>query len=51
MAHLLDKAHLVDRETLARVNTAIMLGLVGGGLASCVIGAVVYDFGRLFSFW
>ena len=51
MVHVLGKAHFVDRYMLARVNTAIMLGLVGGGLAACVLGAVVYDVGRLFSAW
>lgn len=51
MAHLVDKAHFVDKHTLARVNTAVMLGLIGAGLAACVFGAVVYDVGRLFSAW
>jgi hypothetical protein len=54
MAHLA-KAHLVkahlDRHTLERVNSAIMLGLVGGGLALCAFAAVFYDVGRLFSVW
>jgi hypothetical protein len=48
MAHLADKAH-VDRRTLARVNSAILLGLIGGGLAVCVLGALIYDVGHLFS--
>lgn len=51
MAHILEKAHFVDRKTLARLNGAILLGLVGGGLAACMIGAFVYDVGRLFSAW
>ncbi len=50
MAHLADKAHF-DRHTLARVNSAIMLGLIGGGLLVCVLGAAVYDLDRLFSSW
>jgi hypothetical protein len=50
MAHLADKAHF-DRHTLARVNSAIMIGLIGGGLLVCVLGAVVYDLGRLLSLW
>jgi hypothetical protein len=50
MAHLVDKVHL-DRHTLARVNTVLMLGVIGTGLAACVFGAVVYDVGRLFSAW
>ena len=55
MAHLVDKAHCIghgfDKHTLARLNTAIMLGLIGTGLAACVFGAVVYDVGHLFSAW
>lgn len=50
MAHLADKTHF-DRHTLARVNSAIMLGLIGGGLLVCVLGAVIYDVGRLLSVW
>jgi hypothetical protein len=50
MAHLVDKVHL-DRHTLARVNTVLMLGVIGTGLAACVFGAVVYDVGRLFAAW
>jgi hypothetical protein len=51
MAHLVGKAHCVDKETLARVNTAIVFGLIGSGLAACVFGAVIFDIGRLFSAW
>ncbi len=51
MAHPLERAHFVDKQTLARLNTAIILALIGGGLATCAIGAFVYDVGRLFSIW
>jgi hypothetical protein len=51
MAHLVGKLHFVDRHTLARLNTAIMLGLIGSGLAACIVGAFIYDVGRLFSGW
>jgi hypothetical protein len=51
MAHLVDKVHFVDKQMLARLNTAIMLGLIGTGLATCVLGACIYDVGRLFSAW
>ena len=53
MAHLVDKVHChgVDKHTLARVNTVLMLGLIGTGLAACAFGAIVYDVGHLFSAW
>jgi hypothetical protein len=51
MAHCLGKIYGIDRHLLARVNSAIMLGLVGSGLLACAIGAFVYDVGRLFSAW
>jgi hypothetical protein len=40
-----------DRHTIARINNAIMFGLFGCGLFACMIGASVYDVGRLFSAW
>jgi hypothetical protein len=49
MAHFMDKAHFA--ETLDRLETVIVLGLIGSGLAACVIGAAIYDFGRMFSIW
>jgi hypothetical protein len=51
MAHLVDKAHLFDKHMLERVENAIMLGVIGIGLAACAFGAIVYDVGRLFSAW
>jgi hypothetical protein len=50
MAHLADKIHL-DKRTIDRVESAILLSLVGGGLAACAIGAVIYDLGRMVSVW
>jgi hypothetical protein len=49
--HLVDKLPTVDKKTLDRLETAIVFGLVGTGLAACAIGALVYDVGRLFSAW
>ena len=40
-------AHIVEMP--ASLNTAIMFGLIGCGLMACVIGALMYDAGRLFS--
>jgi hypothetical protein len=50
VAHLSDKAHF-DRATLARLNSAVILGLIGSGLVACAAGAVVFDVGRLFAGW
>jgi hypothetical protein len=49
-----DRRRLVARRSLvrlARVNSAVMLGVIGGGLAICVLGAAIYDLERLFSSW
>jgi hypothetical protein len=50
MASILRKAHF-DRHTIARLNDALMVALFGSGLLACMIGASVYDVGRLFSAW
>jgi hypothetical protein len=53
MAHFagldFDKAHIVH--ALDRVESALVLGLIGAGLLACALGSVVYDFGRLGSAW
>jgi hypothetical protein len=36
-------AHLVDRHLVERANTALMLSILWGGLAVCVIAAMIYD--------
>ncbi len=41
----------VEKQFLLRCNTALMLSLVWGGLATCALGAVVFDFGRVFGAW
>ena len=51
MAHCLGKFHGFDRRSLGRINSAVMLGLVGSGLLACAIAAFVYDVGRLFAGW
>jgi hypothetical protein len=50
MAHFAGKLH-VDKQTFDRVESAVLLSLIGGGLALCVLGATVYDIGRAFSVW
>jgi hypothetical protein len=50
MAHFANKLH-VDKQKVDRVESAVLLSLIGGGLALCVLGAAVYDIGRAFSAW
>ncbi len=50
MARLADMLH-VDKQSIDRVESAVLLSLIGSGLMVCVLGAAVYDFGRLFSVW
>jgi len=49
MAHFANKFH-VDKQKIDRVESAVLLSLIGG-LALCVLGAAVYDIGRAFSVW
>ena len=42
-------AHRVERQFLARANSALLLALVCGGLAICAFGAVAFDLTRLFA--
>jgi hypothetical protein len=44
-------AHFMEKETLLRANSALLLALVGGGLAACAVGAVIYDIGRMVGAW
>ena len=50
MAHFADKPH-VDWQKIDRVESAVLLCLIGGGLTLCVFGAAAYDIGRVFSVW
>ena len=50
MAHLAEHLH-VDWQKLDRLESVVLLSLVGGGLALCVLGAAAYDIGRAFSVW
>jgi len=50
MAHFADKLH-VDKHKIDRMESAVLLSLIGGGLAVCVLGSAVYDIGRAFSAW
>jgi hypothetical protein len=44
-------AHLMEKQTLLRANSALLLTFVGGGLAACAVGAIIYDIGRLVGAW
>lgn len=44
MAHFVH----VDRQKIDRVESALLLSLIGGGLVICVLSATVYDIGRAF---
>jgi hypothetical protein len=54
MAHFarphFDWSHF-NKGTLDRVESAIVLGLIGSGLAACALGAFIYDIARWFSAW
>ncbi|MFY9837943.1 MAG: hypothetical protein WAK55_16040 [Xanthobacteraceae bacterium] len=50
MTHFADKIH-IDKLKIDRVESVVLLSLIGGGLALCVFGAAVYDIGRVFSVW
>ena len=50
MTHFADKLH-IDKQKIDRLETAVLLFLIGGGLTLCVLGSAVYDIGRVFSVW
>jgi hypothetical protein len=37
--------HLVDKEAVERANAVLLLSVLWGGLAACVIAAMVFEFG------
>jgi hypothetical protein len=41
----------LDRQLLDRANRALLLGVVGGGLAACALGASIYDIGDWLDMW
>lgn len=50
VTHFADRTHL-DRATLARVNSILMIALIGSGLAACAFGALIFDLSRLVGAW
>jgi hypothetical protein len=49
--HHLDDKHHIDREAMARLQSAIVFGLIGIGLAVCAFGAIAFDIVHLFGSW
>jgi hypothetical protein len=41
----------LERQSILRANTALLLSFVGGGLAICAVGAIIYDIGRMMGVW
>jgi hypothetical protein len=50
MARFAHKLH-VDKQRINGVESAVLLFIIVGGLALCVLGAAIYDIGRAFSVW
>ena len=40
--------HIAGKPALAGFTRALVVVVIGSGLAACVIGAAIYDAGRLF---
>jgi hypothetical protein len=50
MARFADKPYF-DKQKIDGVESAVLLTIIIGGLALCVLGAAIYDIGRGFSVW
>ncbi len=44
-------AHLVDKQFVQRANTVLLLSILWGALAACVIGALAYDIAHWLEGW
>jgi hypothetical protein len=51
MTEIVERVHFIDKQTLFRSPTLVMLVLICSGVAACFVGALTYDVGRLFSAW
>lgn len=51
--HLAEKLHAahLDKATIARGSSAVMLTLIVAGLGVCAFGALVFDLGRALAVW
>ena len=43
--------HLADKSIVERANTVLLLGILWGALAICVLGALAYDIAYWFEGW
>jgi hypothetical protein len=43
--------HFLDKQLIERANAALLLGLLWGGLAACVVAALAYDISRWLTGW
>jgi hypothetical protein len=50
MTRFADKLYF-DKRKIDGAETVVLLTLIVGGLALCVLGAAIYDVGRAFSVW
>ena len=46
-----DMSHLVDKEFIERANGVLLLSILWGALAACVIGALAFDIGHWIANW
>ena len=44
-------APLIDRNMVERANTALLLAILWGALATCVLGALAYDIAYWLDGW
>ncbi len=44
-------SHLVDKDFVQRANAVLLLSVLWGALAACIIGALVYDIGYWVASW
>jgi hypothetical protein len=50
MTQFADLFHF-DKQMIDRMESVVLLSVIGTGLVICVLGATVYDVGRAFSVW
>lgn len=46
-----EMSHLVDKEFIERANSVLLLGILWGALAACVLGALAFDIGHWMANW